>query len=67
MAPRADKNSLPTLLSIAQVAEHLGIHQVTVRAWIREGRLTAVRVGPRFIRIDAAEVAALITRDAVGA
>jgi excisionase family DNA binding protein len=39
-------------LSINQVATRFDVHRKTVRAWISAGRLPAVRVGPRLIRIN---------------
>ena len=33
------------LLTIDTVAQHLGVHEHTVRAYIAEGRLRAVRIG----------------------
>jgi excisionase family DNA binding protein len=38
-------------LTIAQVAEKLGVHKNSVRNWISEGLLPAYRVGPRTVRI----------------
>jgi excisionase family DNA binding protein len=51
-------NVSPT--SIAAAAERLGVCTKTVRRWIAEGRLTGYRVGPTLIRLDAAEVDALL-------
>lgn len=45
-----------TKLSIQQVAGTYGISTRTVRRYIASGRLTAHRVGPRLIRLDAAQV-----------
>ena len=42
--------------SIAETAEHLGVSTKTVRRWIAEGRLKAVRL----IRVDTASVEALM-------
>jgi excisionase family DNA binding protein len=43
--------SLEGLLTVQQSAEVLGCSDATIRNWIREGRLRAYRVGPRFLRI----------------
>jgi excisionase family DNA binding protein len=49
------------LFSIEQVAEHLGLHVKTVRNYVREGRLKAVRIGKQY-RISAADLAAMTGR-----
>jgi excisionase family DNA binding protein len=36
------------LLSVEQVAERLGLHVRTVRRYVREGRLHAVRIGKQY-------------------
>lgn len=46
------------LYSVDQVAELLGLHVRTVRNYIREGRLKAVRIGKQY-RIAQADVEAL--------
>lgn len=42
----------PRHITIHEAAEHLGVDPKTIRRYISQGRLTAVRVGPRLIRID---------------
>ena len=47
------------LLTIAAVAAKLGVHHKTVRRFIREGRLPAVRLGASSrspLRVDPAEL-----------
>ncbi|SIS19491.1 excisionase family DNA-binding protein [Williamsia sterculiae] len=39
-----------------RLADDLGVTDRTVRRWIAEGRLKAVRLSERVIRIDTAEV-----------
>lgn len=34
--------------SVEQVAEHLGLHVRTIRNYVRDGRLTAVRIGKQY-------------------
>lgn len=46
------------LYSVEQVAERLGLHVRTVRGYIREGRLKAVRIGKQY-RIAQADLDAL--------
>src|SRR5581483_11317864 len=47
-----------TLYTVEQVAERLGLHVKTVRSYVREGKLKAVRIGKQY-RIAAADLAAL--------
>ncbi len=46
------------LFSIAQVAERLGLHARTIRNYVREGRLRAVRIGKQY-RIARTDLEAL--------
>jgi excisionase family DNA binding protein len=46
------------LYSVEQVAERLGLHVKTVRNYVREGRLKAVRIGKQY-RISGEDLAAL--------
>lgn len=48
------------LLSVAQVAERLNAKPATVRLWIREGRLPAIKVGPRLWRVAETDLAAFL-------
>jgi len=48
----------PVLLSVNQVATQLGVHVRTVRTYVREGRLKAVRIGKQY-RIAATDLAEL--------
>lgn len=47
-----------TLYSIEYVADRLGLHVKTVRNYVREGKLKAIRIGKQY-RIAAADLAAL--------
>ncbi|MEQ8542029.1 MAG: helix-turn-helix domain-containing protein [Coleofasciculus sp. D1-CHI-01] len=40
------------LLTTAEVAQRLRVHQRTVQRWISSGRLPATKVGPRIWRIS---------------
>ena len=53
-----------TLLSVDQVAGQLGMHVRTVRRYVREGKLKAVRIGKQY-RIEASDLAALTGRPIV--
>lgn len=49
----------PDWITLREAAERLQISEKSTRRWIAEGRLQAVRIGPRMIRVDAASIAAL--------
>jgi excisionase family DNA binding protein len=49
------------LLSVNQSAELCGVHRNTIRNWILEGKLPAIRIGSRILRVNAADLAALAT------
>jgi excisionase family DNA binding protein len=51
------------LYSVEQVANRLGLHVRTVRGYIREGRLKAVRIGKQY-RIAATDLEAFTGRSA---
>jgi excisionase family DNA binding protein len=51
------------LYSVEEVAERLGLHVKTVRAYVRDGRLKAVRIGKQY-RIARADLEALTGRPA---
>ena len=46
--------------SINDAAEYAGVSTKTIRRYIAAGRLTGYRVGPRLIKINLAEVDALL-------
>lgn len=50
------------LLTVAEVADSLRVHPMTVRRWIDNGALTAIRVGRDF-RIESTELDAYIERN----
>ena len=51
--------------SVEQVAERLGLHVRTVRNYIRDGRLTAVKIGKQY-RVARADLEALTGAPAAG-
>ncbi|MGO9929064.1 MAG: helix-turn-helix domain-containing protein [Mycobacterium sp.] len=46
-------DSLPTMLTIQQAAEWLGADPKTVRRYIAQGRINAMRQGPRLMLVGA--------------
>jgi excisionase family DNA binding protein len=48
------------LLSISEAADHMGVHPETIRRYISRGDLTGYRLGPRLVRVDLAEVEAML-------
>jgi len=47
------------LIGLQEAADRCGVCYKTIRRYIAQGRLDAVRVGPRALRVDAAAVEAL--------
>ena len=62
-APIPSRNSAGkrTLVSLADAAEYAGVCSKTIRRYIADGKLSAYRMGPRLIRVDVAEVDALLS------
>lgn len=50
----------PELIGLQQAADRCGVNYRTIRRWIAAGRLNAVRVGPKLLKVDAADVEALL-------
>ena len=48
------------LESISSAAEYVGVSTKTIRRWIAAGHITGYRTGPRLIRVDAAELDAML-------
>ena len=49
------------IASINDAAEYAGVSTKTIRRYIASGRLTGYRFGPRLIKINLAEVDALLS------
>ncbi|MCT9000795.1 helix-turn-helix transcriptional regulator [Microbacterium memoriense] len=49
----------PEWLTLRDTAERLSISEKSVRRWIADGRLKAVRIGPRLLRVDADSILAV--------
>ena len=56
----------PLGASVQEAAHHYTVSQRTVRRWIADGRLTAVRVGPRLIRVRLDDLDAMVRPIPVG-
>jgi putative resolvase len=52
---KADKPVEPKMLRVHMAAYELGLHPLTVRRWIKQGKLAAVQVGPE-MRIPRTEI-----------
>lgn len=48
------------LVAITVAADHFGISERTVRRRIADGTITGYRVGPRLIRVDLAQIDAML-------
>ena len=53
-------------ISMQEAAEIYGVNPRTIRRYIADGRITAYRVGPRVIRLDADQVAKELLGTPVG-
>lgn len=49
----------PELIGLQEAADRCGVCYRTIRRYIAQGRLDAVRVGPRLLKVDAGAVEAL--------
>lgn len=56
----ARPSDLPTLLTVKEAAELLGVTRHTLERWGHSGHLPRVEVGPRTVRYRASDIAALI-------
>lgn len=61
MASRPARKS-DTYVSLTQFADELGISDRTVRRWIADGKLSAIRLSPRVIRIHRDEADRFISQ-----
>ncbi|HEY7060088.1 MAG TPA: helix-turn-helix domain-containing protein [Chloroflexota bacterium] len=49
------------LLTVAEAAKVLKVSTITIHRWLKQGRLTAHRIGPRTIRISSLELTRLLS------
>ncbi|WP_204801894.1 excisionase family DNA-binding protein [Mycobacterium riyadhense] len=57
----------PELIGVPEAAERCGVHYRTMRRWIGEGRINAVRVGPKLLKVNADDLAGLLQPTGGGA
>lgn len=58
--PATARRPARQLASIAQAAEYAGVSVKTIRRYIIAGRITGYRVGPKLLKVDLAELDAII-------
>lgn len=58
-APLSTAPPSPAYATTAEVADRLQVSTRTIRRYIADGTLKAVRIGPRLVRVDVASVDAL--------
>jgi excisionase family DNA binding protein len=56
MLTTSDIATTSRLISLGDAAALLGVHARTVRRYITSGRIQGYRVGPRLVKIDAADI-----------
>lgn len=44
------------LIGLPEAAERCGVHYRTFRRWVRTGYIPAIRVGPKLLKVHAADV-----------
>jgi excisionase family DNA binding protein len=49
----------PELIGLQEAADYCDVSYRTVRRWIADGRLSAVRVGPRLLKVSIADLDAI--------
>lgn len=58
--PTVGRSPRRDLIDVDTAAEYLGVCRRTVRRMIADGKLVGYRVGPRLIRVDQAELDAIV-------
>lgn len=48
------------LIGLQEAANYCDVSYRSIRRWIADGRLNAVRVGPRLLKVDAADLEAFL-------
>lgn len=46
----------PELIGLSEAADRCGLSYRTIRRYVASGRISAVRVGPRLLKVDAADL-----------
>jgi len=57
-ANRAERRH-PELIGLPEAAERCDVSYRTVRRWVADGRLSAVRIGPRLLKVSITDLDAL--------
>jgi excisionase family DNA binding protein len=54
-------------MTVYEAGEHFQVSHQTIRRWMREGRITVYRFGPRMVRLDPDEMERELMRKVVKA
>ncbi|OBY30479.1 hypothetical protein ACT18_17700 [Mycolicibacter kumamotonensis] len=57
-------DSLAKMPNTKQAAELLGVSEATLRKWVRDGMIPAVRIGKKLLRFDPKDLAAVVRKSA---
>ena len=52
------------LLTCDQIAEEIGVQPSTIRTWVREGKIPALRITGKVVRFDRDDVIAALKKGA---
>lgn len=56
MAAKSAQVKNPEYVTLPQAAELAGVHYRTARRWVATGRLKAVRIGPKLLKISKSDL-----------
>lgn len=61
MPAKTRQSAYPELIGMREAADRCDVCYRTIRRWIADGHLNAVRVGPRTLKVNVADLEAIMT------